>query len=64
MRREASMDTRFVWELQKQLGLKVWCDTTIKVGHINSMVIDDSYQYRFKEEEIDGYGSQIGTSKL
>jgi hypothetical protein len=66
MRRRASMDTRFVWELKKKAGAKVWVDTTIRVGHINPMVIDDTYQYRFKDWQEVGYGecaNNIGGEK-
>lgn len=59
MRRRASMDTRFMWELKKHAGAQAWVDTTIKIGHINDMIIDDSYQHRFTREDWkeEGYGS-------
>ena len=56
MRRRASMDTRFVWELKSKAGAKVWVDTTIKVGHINAMIVDETYQDRFGDWEELGYG--------
>lgn len=59
MRRQASMDTGFVWELKAHAGAQIWLDTTIKVGHLNDMVIDDTYQHRFTRDDWkeEGYGS-------
>ena len=48
-RRVASMDTRFVFNLKLQGGAQVWCDTTIKVGHLNIFEIDETYQERFSD---------------
>jgi hypothetical protein len=56
MKRRASMDTRFVWELKAKAGAKVWVDTTIRVGHINPFVIDWTYQDRFGDWQDIGYG--------
>ena len=56
MKRRASMDTRFVWELKQKAGATVWCDTTIEVGHINPFVIDRTYQDRFMDWQEVGYG--------
>ena len=56
MKRRASMDTRFVWELKAKAGARVWCDTTIQVGHINPFVIDRTYQNRFLDWAEVGYG--------
>jgi len=56
-RREASMDTRFVWNLKLQGGAQVWCDTTIKVGHLNIFEIDETYQDRFGDWDEIGYGT-------
>ena len=56
MKRRASMDTRFVWELKATAGARVWCDTTIQVGHINPFVIDRTYQNRFADWNEVGYG--------
>jgi len=58
MKREASMDTRFVWELKVIAGAHVWVDTTIKVGHINPFIIDETFQDRFKDWDEIGYGEQ------
>jgi len=58
MSRQASMDTRFVWKLQQMAGAKVWVDTTIKVGHINPMIIDETYPDRFEDWKEAGYGEQ------
>lgn len=56
LKRKATMDTRFVWALKVCAGAKVWIDTTIKIGHINPFVIDDTYQYRFADWREAGYG--------
>jgi hypothetical protein len=56
MKRRASMDTRFVWELKTKAGAQVWVDTTIEVGHVNAMVVDRSYQDRFEDWNDIGYG--------
>lgn len=48
-RRVASMDTRFVFNLKVQGGAQVWCDTTIKVGHLNIFEIDRTYSERFPD---------------
>lgn len=56
MQRMASMDTRFVWELKSCAHLQCWVDTTIKVGHLNTFIIDDSFQYRFEDWAERGYG--------
>lgn len=56
MKRRASMDTRFVWELKSKAGAQVWLDTTIKVGHINPFIIDETFQHRFKDWDEMGYG--------
>jgi hypothetical protein len=55
-KRQASMDTRFVWELKSKAKANVWVDTTIKVGHINPFIIDDTYQHRFGDWQEVGYG--------
>lgn len=59
LKRQASMDTRFVWELKAKAGAQIWLDTTIKLGHLNDMEIDDSYQHRWTREDWqeEGYGS-------
>jgi len=56
MKRLATMDTTFVWELATQAGAKCWVDTTIKVRHLNIFEIDDTYQHRFGDWEETGYG--------
>lgn len=59
MQRQASMDTRFVWELKAHAGAQIWVDTTLKIGHLNDMEIDDTYQHRFTREDWkeQGYGN-------
>lgn len=54
--RLASMDTTFVWRLHAEAGADVWVDTTIKIGHINPFITDDTYQYRFPDWKELGYG--------
>jgi hypothetical protein len=56
MKRQASMDTRFVWELKSKAKANVWVDTTIQVGHINPFIIDRSYSERFEDWNEAGYG--------
>jgi len=58
-KRHASMDTRFIWKLKVIAGAQIWVDTTIKIGHLNDMIIDDSYQHRFSRDDWQeqGYGS-------
>jgi len=57
--RQASMDTRFIFEMKKFTGAQIWLDTTIKIGHLNDMIVDDTYQYKFTREDWkeEGYGS-------
>jgi len=47
--RFANQDVNFVWRLQEEALAKVWVDTTIKVGHIHSFVIDETFQDRFPD---------------
>jgi len=64
LQRLASMDTRFVWELQTQAKLRCWVDTTIKVGHLNTFIIDETFQYRFEDWAERGYGECAMTDYL
>ena len=34
-----------------ELGLKIWCDSSVKVGHIGSAVFDEDLYLRRKEDE-------------
>ena len=54
--RTACMDTRFVWRLQVEAGAKVWVDTTIKVRHLHTFEIDESYPERFADWAKPGVG--------
>ena len=47
--RVAGMDSVFVWRLRKEVGLKVWVDTTIKVKHLHVFQIDDTFSARFQD---------------
>lgn len=47
--RAATMDTRFAWRLIVEAGAPLWCDTSIKIGHLTDMMIDDSFQDRFDD---------------
>lgn len=49
MARIACMDTNFVWRLKMEAGLTIWVDTTIKVGHLSPMMIDDTFSERFSD---------------
>lgn len=62
-RREATMDTTFVWRLHLEAGANIWLDTTIKIGHLNVFEIDDTYQHRFSDWVEAGYGKQKSTAK-
>lgn len=45
-------DFSFCWRL-KQLGIKMWCDSRVKVGHIGTFVYDeDSYLKQLKEGDL------------
>ncbi len=48
-KREATMDTRFSWRLIAEAGTMLWCDTSIKIGHVHDMVIDGTFQNRFDD---------------
>ncbi len=48
-RREATMDTHFAWRLVSEAGSTLWCDTSIKIGHLTDMLIDDTFQDRFDD---------------
>jgi len=56
MQRTACMDTRFVWRLQAEAGARVWVDTTIKVRHLHTFEIDESYPERFADWAKPGVG--------
>ena len=49
MQRVADMDTRMVWRLRSEAGAIVYVDTTIKVKHLHTFEIDDSFQDRFMD---------------
>ena len=49
MQRVADMDTRMVWRLAFEVGAQVWVDTTIKVRHLHTFEIDDTFQDRFAD---------------
>ena len=47
--RVACMDTKFVWRLKTEGGIRMYVDTTIKVKHVHDMEIDDTFQDRFDD---------------
>jgi hypothetical protein len=49
MQRIADMDTQFVWRLRSEAQAQVWVDTTIKVRHLHTFEIDETYQERFAD---------------
>lgn len=49
MQRVADMDTKMVWRLRSEAGAAVWVDTTIKVKHLHTFEIDDTFQHRFDD---------------
>lgn len=48
-KRFANMDTRFSMRLQSDAGATMWVDTSIKIGHLHAMEIDESFQDRFND---------------
>jgi hypothetical protein len=48
-RRTATMDTHFAWRLNAEAGAQIWCDTSIKIGHLTDMMIDETFQDRFDD---------------
>ena len=58
--RIADTDTKFVWRLRSEVQAQVWVDTTIKVRHLHTFEIDDSFQYRFDDwMEAEGSTDEI-----
>ncbi len=49
--RNGGHDTRFVGRLRKELGAKIWVDTTIKVKHLEIFEIDETFTDRFPDRE-------------
>lgn len=47
--RTASMDTTFCWRLQSEAHATVWVDTTIKVKHLHTFEVDETFQNRFAD---------------
>ena len=43
------MDTEFVHRLERDAGLELWVDTTIKVKHLIPMPVDDTFEERFDD---------------
>lgn len=43
-------DSRFVSRCTIESGAKMFCDTSIKIVHIDAFGIDDTYQERFKDK--------------
>jgi hypothetical protein len=48
-RRSATMDTHFAWRLNVEAGAQLWCDTSIQIGHLTDMMIDETFQNRFDD---------------
>lgn len=67
--RDQCCDLPFIIRLQAEGKLDIWCDTTIKVKHLNVFEVDETYSERFKDW-LDGggdpnicvYGDQKGTA--
>ena len=55
-RRVADMDSKFVWRLREEVQAQVWVDTTIKVKHLHTFEIDDSFSERFADWQEPGAG--------
>lgn len=43
------MDTEFVHRLDLEAGLELWVDTTIKVKHLISFQVDETFEKRFED---------------
>lgn len=48
------MDTEFVHRLELEAGLKLWVDTTIKVKHYIPFPVDETFEKRFEDWNIEG----------
>ena len=48
-RRAATMDTYFSWRLNAEASAQIWCDTSIRIGHLSDILIDESFQDRFDD---------------
>ena len=49
MQRVTDTDSPFSWRLAREAGVALWLDKSIKVQHLHTVAIDDTYQYRFPE---------------
>ena len=49
--RTANQDSRFVWRLRSEAGVKLFVDTTISIKHSHVFEIDGSYSKRFADWE-------------
>ena len=49
--RTANQDSRFVWRLRTEAGVKLFVDTTISIKHSHVFEIDESYSKRFADWE-------------
>lgn len=58
MQRLANMDCNFVWRLRSEAHVRVWVDTTIKVGHAHVFTVDETYQDRFADWTTPGIGDK------
>ena len=56
MQRSADMDSKFTGRLRSEVGLQLWVDTTIEVGHLHMMGIDATWQTRFADWDQPGVG--------
>ena len=54
MQRIADMDSKFVWRLREEVQAQVWVDTTIKVQHLHTFEIDETYSDRFADWQTPG----------
>jgi hypothetical protein len=45
-----------VWRLRSEAGAEVWVDTTIKVTHLHTFEIDDTFTDRFADWMEPGVG--------
>lgn len=57
-------DSRFVLRFRRELKIKVWVDTTIKIKHLHIFEIDDTFQERFSDDKDSPAKQHISLSAL
>ncbi len=57
-------DSRFILRFRRELQLKVWLDTTIKIKHLHIFEIDDTFQERFSDAGVSQAKQHIPISEV